>query len=245
MARLNNTSPSFELSPESRRRHSGVIPAFAGKNPVEKPFNIMISKILRLPFLATLCLLTGIAHAHKPSDSYLSITSNGGEHRAQWDIALRDLELAVGLDMDRDGAITWGELKARREAVAAYALGHLRIEMPAGVCGARVDDLMVDWHSDGAYAALLIALDCPPAAQALAVHYSLLFDLDPTHRGLLRYTADGVTATYVLGPDDPSVTLEPGETNLWGAFIAYLVEGIWHIWIGFDHVLFLLTLLLP
>src|SRR4029077_15740595 len=25
----------------------------------------------------------------------------------------------------------------------------------------------------------------------------------------------------------------------------YIVEGIWHIWIGFDHILFLLALLLP
>jgi hypothetical protein len=25
----------------------------------------------------------------------------------------------------------------------------------------------------------------------------------------------------------------------------YIVEGVWHIWIGFDHILFLLSLLLP
>ena len=28
-------------------------------------------------------------------------------------------------------------------------------------------------------------------------------------------------------------------------FIDYGREGVWHIWIGFDHILFLLSLLLP
>ena len=57
--------------------------------------------------------------AHKPSDSYLTVNSSGGERvlSAQWDIALRDLEHAVGLDQDGDGHITWGELKASRAAV--------------------------------------------------------------------------------------------------------------------------------
>ncbi len=27
--------------------------------------------------------------------------------------------------------------------------------------------------------------------------------------------------------------------------VRYIIEGIWHIWIGFDHILFLLSLLLP
>jgi hypothetical protein len=31
----------------------------------------------------------------------------------------------------------------------------------------------------------------------------------------------------------------------WTQFVDYLREGVWHIWIGFDHILFLLSLLLP
>jgi hypothetical protein len=30
--------------------------------------------------------------------------------RGQWDIALRDLDFAIGLDTDADGEITWGEV---------------------------------------------------------------------------------------------------------------------------------------
>jgi hypothetical protein len=39
--------------------------------------------------------------------------------------------------------------------------------------------------------------------------------------------------------------VQAGETSRLAQFGQYLVEGIWHIWIGFDHILFLLSLLLP
>ena len=67
------------------------------------------------------------AVAHKPSDSYLSFTVRDQVVSGQWDIALRDLDYAIGLDADGDGAITWGELKGRHDAIATYALGHLRV----------------------------------------------------------------------------------------------------------------------
>ena len=60
-----------------------------------------------------LALVAGAAQAHKPSDSYLTITVQDGRLRGQWDIALRDLDLAVGLDADGDGRITWGEVRAQ------------------------------------------------------------------------------------------------------------------------------------
>ena len=59
-----------------------------------------------------------LAHAHKPSDSYLILKVAEGGVAGQWDIALRDLEYAIGLDADGDGEITWGELSARRSALA-------------------------------------------------------------------------------------------------------------------------------
>jgi hypothetical protein len=31
----------------------------------------------------------------------------------------------------------------------------------------------------------------------------------------------------------------------WAQFVDYAREGVWHIWIGFDHILFLVSLLLP
>jgi hypothetical protein len=72
--------------------------------------------------LIAFAIVQAPALAHKPSDSYLSLTAEGSEVVGQWDIALRDLDYAVGLDANDDGAITWGELRDRERDVAAYAL---------------------------------------------------------------------------------------------------------------------------
>jgi len=66
-------------------------------------------------------LLTIPAQAHKPSDSYLTLTVGGPPVAVRWDIALRDLDNVLALDRDADGAITWGELRAR-ESDARFAL---------------------------------------------------------------------------------------------------------------------------
>lgn len=68
------------------------------------------------------------AWAHKTSDSYPHLEAKSGEWVGQWSLALHDLEYAVGLDTNGDGAITWGELKARPEAVVAYARDRLVVQ---------------------------------------------------------------------------------------------------------------------
>jgi hypothetical protein len=183
------------------------------------------------------------AHAHKSSDAYLSLAVDGAGARGRFDIALRDLELAVGLDADGDGRITWGELRARRAAVDAYALSHLRVTAAGRACGARVASHQVDAHSDGAYAVLALEIACPSEA-ALALDYDLLFALDPQHRGLVRVSRAGEVASAVLSPAQPRLALA-NAPRAWRTFSDYAREGVWHIWIGFDHVLFLLCLLLP
>jgi hypothetical protein len=153
------------------------------------------------------------------------------------------LEYAIGLDGNGDGAITWGELRARERAVVDYALAHLTLRAGDSTCVARPNALQVVQHSDGAYAVLDFALDCPADPQTL--DYRLFFALDPSHRGLLRVDAPSETETAVLSPDQTQHPLNAVPASGWRQFVSYWKEGVWHIWIGFDHILFLLALLLP
>ena len=170
--------------------------------------------------------------------------AQGAEVRAQWDIALRDMDFALGLDSDGNGEITWGELRTRRADVAAWALPRLVLER-GGACRLRLDHLQVDEHTDGAYAVLKLSGLCPAPAGDVGLNYRLLFDLDSLHRGLLRITVDGTGHTTVLSPTSGTVRFGAGGVSRLKQFQQYGVEGIWHIWIGFDHILFLLSLLLP
>jgi hypothetical protein len=59
------------------------------------------------------------AHAHKSSDSYLSLLRDGEHLKGQWDVALRDLDFAIGLDSGGNGEITWAEVKAKHRDIAS------------------------------------------------------------------------------------------------------------------------------
>jgi hypothetical protein len=198
----------------------------------------------RLVLLIALLFCQVAAWAHKASDSYLAVDVSGKSMTAQWDIALRDIDFALGLDADGNAEITWGELRARQSDLAAWALSRLAITRN-GTCPLNVNSLQVDDHTDGGYAVLHIAGECPGASGNLGLQYRLLFDLDNLHRGLLRLTLDGTTHTTVLSPTSGVVQFSAAQASRWTQFTQYVIEGVWHIWIGFDHILFLLSLLLP
>jgi len=185
------------------------------------------------------------AEAHKPSDSYLKLHGGGENLSIAWDLAIKDLDFILGVDANQDGDITWGELKARRPAIESHALSRLSIAHEGQKCELDVTDLMVVKHSDGNYAVLMIDTNCPGDAEVLDIEYRLLFDIDPTHRGLVLYDNGLVTSTHVLSPSSPTLELRTDEATLWRTFVEYVKEGVWHIWIGFDHILFLISLLLP
>ena len=185
---------------------------------------------------ASLFLLAMPAAAHKSSDSYLSVKVAGEQVQVQWDIALRDSHFAIGLDGDGDDQITWGELRGRQAELQAWALSRLAFQR-GGDCTLKAQGLQVDDHTDGSYAVLSLAGPCPGAQGPLALQYRLLFDLDTTHRGLLKLDLDGVLHSAVLGPQT-GIARFTGSTSAGAQFFQYVLEGIWHIWIGIDHILF-------
>jgi hypothetical protein len=194
--------------------------------------------------VALLILCAAPALAHKPSDSYLALKVSGSQIDGQWDIALRDLDFAIGLDRDGNGELTWDEVRARHADIAAYALSRLTLWAGAR-CPLRVTGHLLDHHTDGAYAVLLLHASCAAAIEQLAIDYRLLFDVDQQHKGLLKLEHGGLTTTAIFAPDRARQVLRVASPSPWREFGDYVRHGVWHIWIGFDHVLFLLSLLLP
>ena len=197
-------------------------------------------------WLPCLLLLASFAcHAHKPSDSYVRLSIDEARVSGQWDIALRDLEQAIGLDANADGEITWGEVKARHADIAAYALARLAVLGDGKPCPLRVTSHQIDNHSDGAYAVLHLAGECAAKPAAIELGYSLFFDFDAQHKGLLKLQYQGRLQSIVFTPERSTQRFELGELSALRQFLSYGREGVWHIWIGYDHILFLISLLLP
>jgi len=202
--------------------------------------------IVRILIAAALALFTATAEAHKPSDSYLTLRVDDTMIDGRWDIALRDLDAVLDLDRNADGAIDWGEVKRREAEIGAYAIAHLALSA-GGACSLRVADLLIDHHTDGAYAVLGLRAACASRIVDLGVDYELLFDIDAQHRGLLKLesAAGSAPVSAVFPQDRRKQTFAIAEPSAWRQFRSYVTDGITHIAAGFDHLLFLAALLLP
>ena len=200
---------------------------------------------MRLVLTILLWLLAVPTWAHKPSDSYLSLSIQNDHIEGQWDIALRDLDTAIGLDGNGDGQLTWGEVRTKHDAIKAYSLSRLALSSSTHACTTQVQEQLIDHHTDGAYSVLRFRSDCGGHIEQLAVDYRLLFDIDAQHKGLLRITQSGQTSTAIFSRESPAQEFSLAKRSLWSESRQFIHEGVWHIWLGFDHVLFLLALLLP
>ncbi len=215
-------------------------------NPVRRlrPFLLALLALL-LPALIGL----SPARAHKPSDSYLSLRAEADGHIAgRWDIALRDLDLLLQLDRDGNAQLSWSEVRERTDDIHRLAQGSLALASGGWACGWEPPGpLQLERHSDGTYAVLSLGARCPRLADALHVRYSLLFDIDPTHRALVQWQASpgGASHARVFAIDSATQALPVSPPTPLETLRQYVLEGAWHIWMGLDHVLFLLALLLP
>jgi hypothetical protein len=233
---------------------------FNGKNKAKKALQPLYLLPKALSFLTASLVFLGAliasnnALAHKPSDSYLtmSVKAGGSDVAVRWDIALRDLDYVLQLDRDNDGALTWGEVRARGDDITKYATANLTLTNKDKPCALTTTaPMQLDKHSDGTYAVLSLTAACGAAiTEALQVKYSLLFDVDPSHRGLVQWLPPGSTGekealSVILGTESATQMLPLQPPSQWESFQQYVVEGAFHIWIGYDHILFLLSLLLP
>jgi hypothetical protein len=195
--------------------------------------------------LLTLWSLASIASAHVSSTGFLAVRASGQELTGSIELALRDAELAVGVDGNNDGRVTWGELRAAEPALRLYVQGHLQFESQKSQCSLQFQPLQVNERVDGNYAWLPFTAHCPVAIRQVSIRYSLMQGVDPAHRGLLTLTSGADAQTAVLGGKRVEQGFTLGASSSWRAFTEYLQAGVWHIWSGIDHLLFLISLLLP
>jgi hypothetical protein len=198
--------------------------------------------VTRLLALLTLMLMATTAYAHKASDSFLYLDQETSELRV--DVALRDLALVLPLDTNGDQTVTGAELRSARAAITRWTEDGITASNSSGNCELIGQTWGLSSHSDGPYAAAAYAVQCPDGRAAETLDYQLLFKQDPLHRGLLSITRSEGETLGVFSPDQRSQSLNtpPSALAMFGTFV---YEGVFHLLIGLDHLLFLLVLMLP
>ena len=184
------------------------------------------------------------AQAHANGSSYLRIqpADQGTGISATWDIAAADLQLPLELDADGDGMLAAGEVNAARAAVTKFATSRLEIRRGGNQCLLTVGELTTRQRQSQPYVSLQLDGACPLGGP-LDVTTRLFFGSRSYSTLLDVQTPHGRFPT-VLSMGSPGWT-EPAAPSVLDTLLRFLREGVWHVLIGYDHIAFLLLLLLP
>jgi hypothetical protein len=203
--------------------------------------------------VATLWLLSGAAHAHTLGQGYLVLNASPQAITGHVEMTLTDLDVALGLDTDKDGKVSDAELLPAMDRVFAYLAERIDVGSTAHWYGLMFDSYEIMSIPLGRYLLARFEITGEPIPPELRLRYEALFDRDPRHRGFLvvsgnafsDYANRGEETSLVFGPDSRIQSFDLRVQSRWRSFTDFVGQGVWHIWIGIDHILFLLALILP
>ena len=198
--------------------------------------------------LFLIAIASGSAQAHSSSNSYITVSSLNEATVLRADINLRDIDLVFDLDQNKDGKVSWGETLAKTAELKAWLEQGIQLSTTSRKCALAQMNIKASDHADGTYLSVEWTVACLDIAEdglsGLKLRYDLMFDQDNLHRALVKIDLPDFKSSAILSPDRPEFTLTKDSGSRLKVLERYLLEGIWHIWIGIDHVLFLLSLLI-
>jgi hypothetical protein len=194
--------------------------------------------------IAAMLLSAGAAHAHGIGTSQLRLGLRGARIAGEWEVHLRDARLALGLAPERTGESAVQEVRAREEALRSYLVEHFALAADGASCPLHAP-APLEWQPTLDQFRLPIDAACPAEPRRLTLSSSVLYDLDPLHRGYFSVEDPRVTHVGVLRSGLRAATLDVHQFHALSGFVEFAREGVAHIWTGLDHLLFLLALLLP
>ncbi len=213
-----------------------------------------VKSIALLLVAITITLFGARVSAHTLGEGYLFINVSDKALDGRFEITLTDLDKAVPLDTNQDGKVVEAEVDAAIDRIKDYfgeriGLGDGASEYPITFTRHKLTRIPVGQFLELHYTAE-VAGDVP---DILDLRYEVLFDRDTSHRGFLvigRNDKTGVVnkgedTTLRFGPDTTRQSLDFTRLDRSDTFFTFVKHGTWHIWIGIDHILFLVALILP
>lgn len=204
-------------------------------------------------FLCAILFVPARASAHTLGEGYIFINVSDTSLTGWVDISLPDLDGVLGLDTDTDGKVSEAEALANMDRIRDYIGKRISLGDGERLYDIEFTDYEIRRVQITPFLVLNFKTQEKVIPDVLRVGYELLFDEDSQHRGFLvvwtntkmDFTNSGEDVALIFSPGDAQQDIDLTRLSVWTSFIDFLKHGIWHIWIGFDHILFLIALLLP
>jgi hypothetical protein len=201
-----------------------------------------------LAWLAPLALLAGVlslatpAHAHRSSITQSTVTVSHDQTTVSYRLELEPPDTAELVGLAPNTSPTDEQVLAARPRMFEYVLSHVEVRDGEVACAPAPGDVEVT-NAGSRLVVMTWQARCPAPVRRLVIVYSLFAEIDPQYRALVRARYRDQQAVAELGAagDRFSWELEAPPPS---GFAGFLASGVEHILFGFDHVAFLLTLLL-
>lgn len=182
--------------------------------------------------------------AHSGSKSQLSLQVDGNEVRGTLVASLVDVALALYIPTDRPEEMRRA-VQGREADLDAYAAPRFAVLLDGQPAELGFEPPAYAERDGEPVVLLPFRATAPVRIRALDLLYTLFFEDDVLHECLARVEwRDGGAADRVIRLNEPLVHIERARDRAL-EFRQFLKTGALHVWTGYDHVLFLVALLLP
>lgn len=179
--------------------------------------------------------------AHQPGSSSLVLkVDDSGALSGEFHVADVDLESITLMLQDRIRSDAGTGLSR----ISATSLGWIGIDNE-GQSLSIIPGAPVPVDDEGRKHTMIPFSAGSVSGESLVVTFDDYFQFDPQHKVVTSLETSAETKVGILMLEEPVWTVSLVEPGAWGQFVSFTWEGVWHIWIGIDHILFLIALLLP
>lgn len=202
------------------------------------------------------------AQAHNAGQSYVYLTIENQSLTGRIEATSLDLNKALSLNLAEDKSLSLEQVAEHRNAITDYYQAHLKFSVDGQPLPMEFGDASLANVFFGTFVKLEFTLTSPshhnqqdnsPHPDKILIENNLIFDAVEDHQSLViieNHWKSGTlenellsSLTFVDGQRTQTLNVDEGSIlqGLWG----FIQSGMHHIWIGLDHILFLIALLLP
>lgn len=202
------------------------------------------------------------AQAHNTGQSYVYLTIENQSLTGRIEATSLDLNKALSLNLAEDKSLSLEQVAEHRNAITDYYQAHLKFSVDGQPLPMEFGDASLANVFFGTFVKLEFTLTSPshhnqqdnsPHPDKILIENNLIFDAVEDHQSLViieNHWKSGTlenellsSLTFVDGQRTQTLNVDEGSIlqGLWG----FIQSGMHHIWIGLDHILFLIALLLP
>jgi len=214
---------------------------YPSRQNIYSRFSLLLTQAL---FLLCVC---GSALAHQTGNSYLTVSEADGRLQLEIDFIVRDLgNLLQTLGQPNEPPPAPDKLLSLQAPITTAIQKSLTITVDEQAMPLEFLTQSVVLHNDGLYVRQRFSgSNLPADAKFIVVRYEFFTQNDKLGRAFFKLVMRNDEISSVFDQTSSIQRFALGETKRWSTIGLFTKEGAKHIWEGADHLLFLLTLLLP